>query len=350
MKLSDTHNKIYQAVRTKAEANPGTVALIGLYGSVCTGDMHEKSDLDLLIVPNETANQDVVRSLCTTFLLDDTGIGYDVYPTSWESLENDANLSGAHLAKLMDSEILWCDTPASQARLTALRQRAAENLRADLRYDRAAAFYQEAKAALGDMLLAETVGEARAFAGGMLNCILQSVMLYHGQYYRRSVKHTLDELAKLPLPTDFTKAVLDVAAAKDLTDLWQSSTALLKMTVFVECRQQRREEPSAANLTGSYEEMVSNWNGKMEDAAQRHDRLSSFMNMVSFQAMLTDIQSQVDIPALSPLEEYQPDDPVHNAAVFRKALAAYRRIYDGVGLSVRAYPDADDFAAAYLAK
>ncbi len=350
MKLSDTHNKIYQSVRAKAEANPGTVALIGLYGSVSTGDVHEKSDLDLLIVPHETTDRDVLRSLCATFLLNNTGIGYDLYLTSWESLENDANLSSAHLAKLMDSEILWCDDPASHARLTTLRQRAAENLHSDMRYDRAAFYYKEGKAALGDMALAETDGEARSFAGKMLNCILQSVMLYHGEYYRRSTKHTLDELANLPLPTDFAKAVLDVAGAENLTDLWQASTTLLKMAGFVEYHQQRQEEPSAENLTGTYEEMVSNWNGKMEEAAQRHDRFSSFMNMVSFQAMLTDIQSQVDIPALSPLEDYRPEDPVHNAAVFRKTLADFRRIYNSAGLSVRAYPDADDFAAAYLVK
>ncbi len=349
MQLSDTHTKIYQAVRAKAEANPGTVALIGVYGSACTGELHEKSDLDLLIVPTETADCDVVRSLCTIFLLSDTGIGYDIYLTPWEALENDVNLPSAHLAKLMDSEILWCDSPASLERLTTLRQRVAENLLSDMRYDRAVALYKEAKAAFGDMMLAETDGEARFFAGEMLYYILQSVMLYHGKYYRRSSKHTLDELGNLPLPTDFTRSVLAVAVAENLTALWQASTTLLKMAGFV-AYPKRREEPSAENLTGTYEEMVSNWGGKMEEAVARHDRFSSFMNMVSLEAMLNELQSQVDIPVLSPMEEYRPADPVHNAAVFQKVLTAYHSIYDSVGVSVRTYPDADGFVADYLVK
>lgn len=32
---------------------PGALAMIGVYGSMLTGDVHEKSDLDLLIVIND---------------------------------------------------------------------------------------------------------------------------------------------------------------------------------------------------------------------------------------------------------------------------------------------------------
>ena len=51
------HQKIIGAIIRKAEqVCPDSLALIGIYGSVATGDTHEKSDLDLLILINDAAH------------------------------------------------------------------------------------------------------------------------------------------------------------------------------------------------------------------------------------------------------------------------------------------------------
>ena len=42
MKLDEINQKIVDAIVRKAEkVCPGSLALIGVYGSVCTGDVHE---------------------------------------------------------------------------------------------------------------------------------------------------------------------------------------------------------------------------------------------------------------------------------------------------------------------
>ena len=49
--MNNINQKLIDAVIEKAEkVCPGSVALIGIYGSVATGDAYEKSDLDLLIL------------------------------------------------------------------------------------------------------------------------------------------------------------------------------------------------------------------------------------------------------------------------------------------------------------
>ncbi len=49
--LESRNRKIIDAVIRKEQAVcPGSVALIGIYGSFRTGDVHPLSDLDLLIV------------------------------------------------------------------------------------------------------------------------------------------------------------------------------------------------------------------------------------------------------------------------------------------------------------
>jgi predicted nucleotidyltransferase len=48
------NQRIIQAVKTKADlVCPGAVDLIAIVGSFASGDYHEKSDLDLLIVINQ---------------------------------------------------------------------------------------------------------------------------------------------------------------------------------------------------------------------------------------------------------------------------------------------------------
>ena len=52
--LEERNQKIIDAVVKKANTVcPGALALIGIYGSFMTGDFHEKSDLDLLILIND---------------------------------------------------------------------------------------------------------------------------------------------------------------------------------------------------------------------------------------------------------------------------------------------------------
>ena len=78
--MNNVNQKIINAVIEKAEkVCPDSLALIGIYGSVATGDEYEKSDLDLLIL----IQNDEGWQLGTGFILDDRKVGYDIYCTTW---------------------------------------------------------------------------------------------------------------------------------------------------------------------------------------------------------------------------------------------------------------------------
>ncbi|HQN29040.1 MAG TPA: nucleotidyltransferase domain-containing protein, partial [Mesotoga sp.] len=73
------NERIIEAVIEKSvRVCPGSVALIGIYGSFATDDIHEKSDLDLFIVINDPDGYKI--SSC--FILGD--VAHDVYCTTWE--------------------------------------------------------------------------------------------------------------------------------------------------------------------------------------------------------------------------------------------------------------------------
>ena len=80
------NEKIIRAILKKEQALcPGCIALIGIYGSFLTGDVHPLSDLDLLILIND----DRGWQLGTAFIQEDLGVGHDLYCTSWDSLRRD---------------------------------------------------------------------------------------------------------------------------------------------------------------------------------------------------------------------------------------------------------------------
>ena len=101
--MNQINSKIIDAIIQKSRATcPDSLALIGVYGSFLTGDTHPKSDLDLMILINDERG----RVLSDSFVLDDVKIGYDIYCTTWEMLENDSACCHAYLSKLLDSFVV----------------------------------------------------------------------------------------------------------------------------------------------------------------------------------------------------------------------------------------------------
>ncbi len=121
MKSLDVRNqKIIEAVIEKADrVCPKSLAMIGIYGSFATGDFHEKSDLDLLVLIND----DNGWQLGCTFIQDDLEIGHDIYCTTWEDLEELSLYNSPHISKLMDSQIVYCADEKYADKLKSLRKK-----------------------------------------------------------------------------------------------------------------------------------------------------------------------------------------------------------------------------------
>ncbi|MDD2492272.1 MAG: nucleotidyltransferase domain-containing protein, partial [Bacteroidales bacterium] len=97
--LQKRNQKIIDAVIKKGEkVCPNAIDLIGIYGSFCTGDIHEKSDLDLLIV----INSDKGRKVSSCFILGE--VAHDIYCTTWESVESISLFEEPQIAKIMEAK------------------------------------------------------------------------------------------------------------------------------------------------------------------------------------------------------------------------------------------------------
>ena len=338
------NQKIIQAIIEKAnKVCPDSLALIGIYGSVATGDAYEKSDLDLLIlIENEDG-----RKLGTGFILDDRKVGYDIYCTDWPGLRYDAECHHAHLSKLLDSQIVYVKKQAAYDELLALREQAKQRLASEARFQSVRELIDQAKISYANACLREAPGQVRAEAGGVISALLDAVMLYHGTYFKRGVKRTFEELQALSPDPRFLQTIRKAVTSQEVSEL----RALLKDLILCAEDHMRPANNKAApseDLRGTYEEMYSNWRNKVEEAAENADVFSSFMNMCSLHFMLSEIAEEVNIGSFPVMEEFDPASLADNMERFDQYLQKYEQVYTQAGIRVKRFADVDEFVADYL--
>ncbi len=345
MDLNKRNQTIIDAVLARAQTVcPGSLELLGICGSAATGDTHEKSDLDLLLV---VGNGDAGK-LAEGFILDDTGVGYDLYCTGWERLEEDAQCTNARrLAKLFDSKIVFSKDGETIKRLTDLREKAAAVLSSDARFDSAFAALGEAEKAFAEAFFSDSLSEVQLCALRAAGGLMDALMLFHGKYFKRGIKRTFEELAALGLPFDIEAEVLNVIRSKTPESVRSSLKELFSFARPILRVEKKREAPSPENVSGTYEEMVSNWKNKMAESAERGDCFSSFASLASLQDMIAEIAENVEIEAVGIMERFDPDDLAHNKDVFDETLRDYLKVYEKAGIRPKHYADADAFAAEY---
>ena len=348
------NRKIIGAVLEKEKRLcPGAVALIGIYGSFLTGDVHPLSDLDLLILIND----DRGWQLGTSFIQEDAGVGHDIYCTDWESLRRDAAFEHPNISKLMDSRIVYCADEKYRAELESLRGLVRKKLaepfgEADLL--KAENQLKEALLCYARALAPEDPAKVRRQAGGVLYYAENAVAMLNKTWFRMGVRRRYRELEAMEKRPEALCELIDgVLTAKSAAALKDRLTLLVKeLTACFDRERQalmpERKPADAASLRGTYEEMFSNWHGKMRVAAETGDRHLAFMSLSSMDAMMADISGTADAGPYNPLSVYDPRDLKKTADGFDAVLSAYRREYGKAGLKTQTFPDIDAFIAAYL--
>lgn len=354
--LEQRNQKIIDAIIEKAAAVcPGSLALIGISGSFRTGDIHEKSDLDLLILISDERG----RQLAHTFIQDDLGVGHDLYCTTWDSLRADAEFNHPYIAKLMDSRIVYCADEKDRAELEAIRAQARAVLSAPLsEKDLAKAEKQlrQAEQCCMDALTAESRSDILNNAGGVIYFIENAIALLNKRYFRLSVRRVYDELNDMKLrPANLCERIEAVVSAESAETVRENALLLIRETrgCFDQVRKtfpSEKNAPAADALRGTYEEMFSNWRNKMHLAAKENNRHLSFMSLISMNAMLADIAADTDVGNIDVPGIYDPQDLQKTAALFDEILDQYRRLYEKAGLQEARYPDIEAFIREYRAQ
>ncbi len=331
----------------------GAVALIGIYGSFQTGDNHPLSDLDLLILINDDRGWQLGKA----FILEDQCVGYDIYCTSWESLRQDAAYKHPHISKLMDSRIVYCADEKYRTELETLRNQVSKKLAEPFGEDDFRNAEKELKEALccyADAMIAEEMNKVRRNAGGALYFAENALALLNKTYFHKGVGQRYEELTAMEKkPDNLCRMIENILTATEVDVLKEHLTKLMKGLEF--CFQQSMEKlpqekrtSGADTLSGTYEEMFSNWHGKMVHAADKGDRHLAFMSLESMNEMLNDISNEIDIGSYDVLSIYDPGDLRKTAEGFDRILQQYLNECEKAGIRPSRYADINSFVSAYL--
>ena len=169
------------------------ISIVALYGSYINGTANPKSDIDCYFIPKtERAYQ-----FATDFIL--CGIGYDIFPMSWERAENIADLQEVLLPLIGDVEILYSSTAEDLSRFQALQSKLTDNLN-DRQFtcSIAARKVTDAWQARQHMLSDSNAASVRKYAGYLIMTLADAVAIYNHTYYHYGLKRQFADLQSIP--------------------------------------------------------------------------------------------------------------------------------------------------------
>ncbi len=332
---------IIDAVLARAEhLCPDTLDLLAVTGSFAYGDFREDSDLDLLIVLRDGAED----RLSQCFLMGNSA--HDLYTRRWADLERTAAFADPFGGKLLDGQIVWESGDSAEKRFAALRKKLTERLAAPLSAeDRSNAFrvLSDAAGAYGRMCLAENYGTCRMWGGVLWQILAEGIYLINHACVRRGIAGMPAEMASFArLPADFAALTEQLIAAADRDELcriaaclWHNTEALISLA------------PAAPLPVGTFEEAVSNWRGKITHAARTDDAFLSFVSAAFCGYYYEEMEQAYGVPCCLPYADKVHETPAEAERSFADALTAYEEICRLRGREPVRYADTDDLMRRY---
>lgn len=338
---------VIQKVQTEYQND---IDLIGVCGSFFTGDFHEKSDLDLLVVLNNERGWGFSRC----FILN--GIGYDLYGSPWAKLEKMASFDHTFVSHVIDVDIVYCREPYCRERFMQLRQKALNIVNSPMNAEilqKAKGHLDSAVLAYGKMMLEEETGAVRQLSGEVIYYITDTVCFLNHNYFKLGVKHQLEEMLAMKLvPKDFEQYFNDVMHAPSVPDIKEAATRLVKtvreLYNKIEEETLGRNVPTEESLKGTYEEIWSNWKNKIQYAADHKDVLLAFSSGVSCQEFYNEMHIECGTASIDLMKHFQANSLNSFAKAFDEAMEQYKQEYDKLNMQVLTYDSIDEFRKDYL--
>lgn len=350
-KLEERNDRIIKTIIKKAEnVCPGAIALIGIAGSFHSGDIYEKSDLDLCIV----INNDSAWKIATCFILED--VAFDIYCTPWSRLEEMSEYNNPYITKLLELDIVYCNEDRYMQKYMELRSKVISKLNQIYSIEdneKAEKYVNEASKEYADVMLNSKYGECRYAAAGMLYYIEFAIYMYNKAYVKRGVKRIPEEISKMKfLPIGFYDLYWKLIKADSVEEIKETSTLLMKAVKNFAKKMKNKviskKKISEADIKGTYEEIYSNWRNKMYHATDKDDAYLSLMTAASCQKFYDDMYSEYNIDRIDLMKSITADNLTLSAEVFDNAMEEYKKNYDRLSTEIKCYKDLDEFERKYL--
>jgi predicted nucleotidyltransferase len=351
--LGKNQNLIDMVIEKAKRDFPEDIAIVGLTGSFSTGDFHEKSDLDLIIINNTQRGWKISKS----FIYDD--VGYDIYCTPWETrIEEEANLESPGVSSLLEMKILYYAKPEDLEKLRSYQQRArkllAEPIGESCIY-RGEKSIVLAKQSFAQMMLEESIGSVRYYSSEVMYHLVNSIVALNNTYLKRGIKRYFEEISAYRyLPENFEGIYWNILRSRTVTEIRATTQAFLKSVISLS-EKMRRElvpspKPTKENMRGTYEELWSNYRNKVMKSAEEKDLSYAYWTAMGAQNFLNEMTKENGTPKFDLMARFDPKYLGGLKKAFEEIAEEYRKIYDTVGLSVEKFSTFEELYRNFMEK
>ncbi len=274
------------------------IDLLVLYGSYVNGNTHAKSDVDLFYVPKTSRSQE----LCKTYLIQD--VGYDLFPISWERLENIAHLKEFLIPLLVKGKVLYAQLPKDESRFIQLQNQAMTYLNDPLyRTQVAKQRIDEATQRLGKMLFLSDPSMILQDSICRIEECIDAVLLSRGIVHLNGIRNFSHDIAQVhDFPTEL-KDILDALPHQKNPSIFLSLVldGVRVATSFISNEPLASKTPKVDELTAFYQEAISTYH-KVLAACDAKDSRWAYLAAAHLQKEMMIVEDEMRIGILPLLD------------------------------------------------
>lgn len=342
----EINDRLVRWIAEKAEREYAEdISLVLIYGSYINGTANSRSDVDCCFIPKTERGYE----MATGFILE--GVGYDVFPMSWERVERIACLRENLTPLVGDVEIIFCGSAEDMARFRGM-QETLQRCLADGAYVREIAEERcrEAGRLCGMLECVRTETEAWKIAGMVIMTLADAVAVFHHEYFHLGLKQQFEDLMRIQgVPEEIVEGYRSVVKApsgdeaaacarKMLADVCRHLGVAVPVQAAVEGTRPGGRVIDGAQLAGLYEEISSTFN-KIYVCCEAGNAVLAFLSAVCLQWELDEV-GEYDL-----LGAFDHRELGRLAEAARRIEAEFVGLIEENGGRIRRYGSFEEFAA-----
>lgn len=304
----------------------------------------DESSLSFFIPASENA-----YGLAKTFIID--GIGYDLFPMSWERIEGLADLNEYNTSCLGDAKILYYRNDEDKKRFLELQTKLQDNLKSPkYMLNKALEKLNVAMEIYQTMIFEETIYKVRKASGYIADFLSIAVANANLTYFKNGQTNQIpDLLAMESIPNDFVSHYESIVKAGSINELKKLCYEMIYNTrQFLSAKKGKSENGSYnrnfKELANWYQELCYTWR-RVYHWCDEKDVIRAFMWGCSLQYELDVVKEEFGLNELDLLGSFNADD----MCAYRKQAEALEKqivsVIEDHGVKLDAYASVEDFLA-----
>ena len=286
------------------------------------------------------------NGLARTFIIG--GIGYDLFPMSWERIERMADVQEYNTTCLADAEILWARSDEDRQRFASLQARLQANLQNPAyMLTRAKKWFDTVKEIYQDTLFEDNLCKVRESAGHICDLLSIAVAFVNGRYFVHGQTNQVRALSGMgKLPVDFV--MLYEAIVREPSPEVQKRLChdMIKNTGAFLDAQTKKLPPIPASdfseLAAWYQELCYTWR-RVYHWCEENDPVNAYIWCCYLQREVEELGAKFGIADVDIIGAYRADDLAGFCSRAAAVEAAFRKAIADNGATLDEYDAVENF-------